>query len=183
MSRPKKESPSCHPDRAYFAKDLCKMCYDKNYNKEYYNNKKEGILKAKKILRKTKNSEEMKNNARKKHLWKIYRITPEDWEKISKFQGDVCAISGKPKKTKNLALDHDHKTGKIRGLLSMGINRGLSMFNDDPELLRKAADYLENPPATQALGKEIFGLIGKARYKKKMVYGPPPAAGRKEVEE
>jgi hypothetical protein len=42
-----------------------------------------------------------------------------------------------------------------------------------PTLLRALAEYHENPPATQALGKKTFGLIGHAKYKKKMVYGPP----------
>ena len=53
----------------------------------------------------------------------------------------------------------------------MNVNRGLAFFNDDPVLLRKAAEYLENPPAVLALGKKVFGLIGKATSKKKMVYG------------
>ena len=104
-----------------------------------------------------------------KRLWEVFRLTPEDKEKILLFQRGVCAVSGKPMKYPN--TDHDHSNGRIRGLLSMSINRGLAYFNDNPELLRKAADYLENPPAPRALGKETFGVVGVAKRKRKMIYG------------
>jgi len=50
-----------------------------------------------------------------------------------------CAICGG---TKRLAIDHDHKTGRIRGRLCINCNSGLGMFKDDVELLRTAVSYL-----------------------------------------
>lgn len=41
-------------------------------------------------------------------------------------------------------IDHDHKNGKIRGLLCRFCNSGLGNFKDSPELLRKGADYIES---------------------------------------
>lgn len=65
-------------------------------------------------------------------------------------QGGRCAICehpglmfGQGTKRETLPLDHDHLTGEIRGLLCIKCNRGLGLFNDDPELLREAASYLE----------------------------------------
>lgn len=110
-------------------------------------------------------------SARAKRLMDLYRLTPKEHEKILEYQGNVCAISKKP--STNYGTDHDHKTGLIRGRIDWRLNRGLAYFNDDPALLRAAADYLENPPATAALGAPRYGVIGKAKHKKKMVYGPP----------
>ena len=48
---------------------------------------------------------------------------------------------------KDVHIDHDHKTGFLRGLLCRSCNLGLGDFEDQPWLLRRAADYLETPPA------------------------------------
>ena len=91
------------------------------------------------------------------------------------FQGGTCAISKRSPKKQPLNVDHDHKTGQIRGLLDPWINQGLAYFKDSPEMLRAAADYLESYPAVAALGKPIYGMIGRAKtHKKHMLYGPPP---------
>jgi hypothetical protein len=76
----------------------------------------------------------------------------EKYEEILKYQNNVCAICGKKEsaksskgnKIKELAVDHSHKTGIIRGLLCMSCNRGLGCFYDDTSLLEKAIKYLEN---------------------------------------
>jgi hypothetical protein len=117
------------------------------------------------------NQKKSNQKTRERRLWTLFRLLPEEWQSILTFQGGVCAITGKPPVKVNLSTDHNHLTGQIRGLLSIRANKGLAHFNDDPALLRKAADYLENPPAVKALGKKVFGLIGKGRYKKKMIYG------------
>jgi len=77
-----------------------------------------------------------------------YNTTPEETHELLK--GDkVCAISGRPlnilsKGTdEELHIDHCHQTGKIRGLLYRRFNIGLGLFEDNPDLLRAAADYLE----------------------------------------
>lgn len=113
----------------------------------------------------------MPPSPRARRLWELYRGTEEDYEKVFAFQGGRCYITGRRPGKQSLNWDHDHKTGLFRGLLSFTANKGLAFFDDDPHMLRRAADYLESPPAVTALGREIYGLLGKAKRKKVMVYG------------
>ena len=63
----------------------------------------------------------------------------------------VCAICGRTNKLRRgktkvaLSVDHHHGNGRFRGMLCAGCNRGIGFLNDDPELIREAADYLEKP--------------------------------------
>jgi hypothetical protein len=63
-------------------------------------------------------------------------------------QGGGCAICGRtpddaPGRWSRLNIDHDHKTGKVRGVLCHGCNSGIGHLQDDPALLRRAAEYVE----------------------------------------
>lgn len=82
--------------------------------------------------------------------WRGQGFTAQDYERLFEAQNGVCAICSRPEtvvdsrhgKTKDLAIDHDHKTGAIRALLCSNCNRGLGLFNDDPALLAKAQSYV-----------------------------------------
>ena len=77
------------------------------------------------------------------NLKRMFGLSLEDYEQKAKNQNYVCAICLLPCKSgKNLAVDHNHKTGKLRDLLCGNCNGGLGKFQDNPELLSKAADYL-----------------------------------------
>lgn len=80
-----------------------------------------------------------------RHLRKSHGITLEDYREMLAKQDNVCLICGQPETAKNktLAVDHDHSTGVIRGLLCHKCNAGLGHFNDDPSLLRAAIKHLE----------------------------------------
>lgn len=67
-------------------------------------------------------------------------LSPEEIESIRLSQDNKCAICSAPDPTD---LDHCHKTGQIRFLLCKHCNRGLGAFRDDPSLMRRAADLLE----------------------------------------
>ena len=67
--------------------------------------------------------------------------TPELYAKLLLEQCGVCKICGKSQ-SRNLAVDHCHKTGEIRGLLCSTCNTGLGCFGDDKEMLTKALEYL-----------------------------------------
>lgn len=73
-----------------------------------------------------------------------FGLTWDEYDFLLASQDYRCAICrGKPRKH-SLSVDHDHKTGEIRGLLCSRCNhRLLGSANDDPARLRAAADYLE----------------------------------------
>ena len=75
-----------------------------------------------------------------------FGITAEEFKSIFEKQEGCCAICGRHQLEfkKALAVDHCHKTGKIRGLLCTNCNQGLGHFMDNSELLLKAAEYLKD---------------------------------------
>lgn len=84
---------------------------------------------------------------RRKNLWRLYKITPEDYDRMLTEQGGVCAICGSsdPKVrlgAKFFHVDHDRETGKVRGLLCGSCNPALGAFQDDPVILQSAINYL-----------------------------------------
>lgn len=74
-------------------------------------------------------------------------VTDEEYVLMLAAQGGGCAICTNTPKTRRLDVDHDHKTGAIRGLLCHTCNRGLAYFRDDPDRLRFAAYYIERASA------------------------------------
>ncbi len=88
-----------------------------------------------------------KNRAQK--LLKRYGITMDQYNTLLYQQDGVCAICGRPCRiNKNLSVDHDHRTNEVRGLLCDDCNNGLERFKDDPDLLRKAIEYLNGEKPT-----------------------------------
>lgn len=74
------------------------------------------------------------------HITRTYGLTAEEYEDLLVKHDYRCAICKSPSK---LNVDHDHMTGKVRGLLCRHCNYGLGHFRDKPEILRQAALYLE----------------------------------------
>lgn len=75
---------------------------------------------------------------------KGYGITLEEFDALKTKQSGVCAICFRPVRggRGELRIDHDHTTGKIRGLLCHHCNLGLGQFEDSPEFLKSAISYL-----------------------------------------
>lgn len=85
---------------------------------------------------------------RKLLLKKRYNIKIEDYNKMLAEQSGVCAICNRQEtqirlgKVQSLGVDHDHKTGKIRGILCAKCNTLLGKAEDDINILNSAIDYL-----------------------------------------
>lgn len=88
--------------------------------------------------------------SREKGLKRRYGITEEDYKALFEAQEGKCAVCGGQQgrvhpatgEPKHLAVDHDHDTNEIRGLLCDACNQGIGIFKDDPDRLLAAAAYL-----------------------------------------
>ena len=104
--------------------------------------------------------------AKDAYLKRTYNLSLEEWEALLEFQGGVCAICGNPPVTKALHTEHNHTTGLVRGLACFFCNAQILRQRVTPELLRRAADYLEDPPAVRLFG-ERYGPKGRITSKKR----------------
>lgn len=75
--------------------------------------------------------------------YRKYGITGDEFRKIAKKQKGKCPIC-KRKLDKNPSVDHNHVTGKIRGLICNPCNLAIGNAEDSPDRLRAMANYLEN---------------------------------------
>ena len=112
----------------------------KSVNNYYSKHRLEINRKKKEFYRKNKENHLLL--VRKNKLIKKFGITLEHFNLMLKNQNNKCAIC-KKEECRNLAVDHDHKTGKIRGLLCLNCNTGLGSFKDNLDLLLKAINYLK----------------------------------------
>lgn len=127
----------------------------KKYNKEHKEDKKQYSIiyreKNHEKLRegKIKYGQENREKIREKELIRKYGIDKIKYDDLLIKQNYVCEICSKSETVKDkrtniirkLAVDHDHVTGKVRGLLCGNCNKGLGNFQDEISLLENAVKY------------------------------------------
>lgn len=104
-----------------------------------------------KICRNVSRNSDPRTKIRKRRalLKHKYGISLEDYEAMLEKQGGVCAACGDVetrKDTQHLAVDHDHSTGVVRGILCQKCNTALGLLNDDPQRISALLNYLITPP-------------------------------------
>lgn len=123
---------------------LCKKCRGLRYEQEFV--KRNGLTVYEKY------SPRYKDKRRESQLKLKYGLTSKEYDAMFERQGGCCAICkrtdpGIPR-CEHFAIDHDHATGKVRGLLCHVCNRMLGHVKDEPSLLNAAVNYLiRNDPA------------------------------------
>lgn len=79
---------------------------------------------------------------RENHYRRKYGISVGDVDAMAREQKNKCLLCGRGPGKRALHLDHDHATGRIRGLLCYSCNRAIGHFRDDPDLMLRAALYV-----------------------------------------
>lgn len=106
-----------------------------------YLRNKESILARRKLIK----YDPVKKHGQ--HLKRRYGITTDDYNKMLESQCDGCKICGRPNGFRNkgnrLFVDHNHITGKVRGLLCNKCNIGVGLI-EDIEWVKKVKEYLAN---------------------------------------
>ena len=128
-----------HPDRvkAYAKKSV-------ERNRQYRLKHRERYLKYARKYRK-ENPEKCNQYQHRNRLKRLYGITPEDYNRMFLEQNESCAICRTPQKNlkRKLHVDHNHTTGKSRGLLCVNCNHSVGCFERDSSFLDNVKKYLE----------------------------------------
>lgn len=91
-----------------------------------------------------RNRDKQNAKIRARRMVRNFGITVAQYDEMLEKQGGVCAICGQACSSgRRLAIDHDHETGRVRALLCGNCNNGMGKFLENPDLLRKAANYIE----------------------------------------
>lgn len=132
--------------------NFCKRCRSEQ-NKEYVKNNKEKVLASRDRYRRANmekyrqysNKYSASNREKRKgyRLFYKYGISQEQYDEMLDRQKGVCKVCGKPEEGKALAVDHNHHTGQVRGLLCSYCNQALGLAQDSLEIVKKMVDYLE----------------------------------------
>lgn len=145
-----------HADAKHHAKGRCKKCYLDHRRNSRTPAQRERDLEWHRshylVVRNTKNAriravygERAPEVRREFWLIQRYGLTLKDYDDLLAHQGGVCAICKRPPRAKihkHLYVDHDHKTGVVRGLLCPGCNSAIGQFADDTATLHIAIEYL-----------------------------------------
>lgn len=88
------------------------------------------------------NPDKFRRNMRRSVLKRKYGLTEDDYSQILIAQNGRCPICQADLAETSVAVDHCHKTGRVRGILCHRCNRTIGLFADDPSRLRAAVAYL-----------------------------------------
>lgn len=126
-------------------KNVCRICRN-SYMREWNSRHRESVRNRDREYKK-----KFPDKFRDSRLRSTFGISLDDYNAIFIKQNGVCAICERFDISynmhgviKNLCVDHDHKTGSVRGLLCMRCNKALGSFYDDISLLKNAIKYLSS---------------------------------------
>lgn len=143
-----------------------RRAYDKHYREQHrerhrvvnreYSKTHRKYLSAQRQLQRQRNPALANLNREKERMRHYHQQKPAFYYELFSKQNGRCAICGVP--SAHLKVDHDHKTGCLRGLLCHSCNVGISWFQDNPMLLKNAASYLSQEPKGNGYAQLLLEL-------------------------
>lgn len=126
----------------------CRTCCEVKPIADFYRNGKRHFnLDCKPCsIKKTREYQVSHRDVQRASTLRKYGITPNQFDVLFRKQDGKCAICGTEEPGGHrgvFQVDHDHITGRVRGLLCYKCNHMLGIANDNPNVLRRATDYLE----------------------------------------
>lgn len=103
----------------------------------YYRKHKQQCKRATKLWEHTLRGKQSRAKSQRKQIAKHIGLTLEQYELMLKFPCQICG-----NKYKRMAVDHNHKTNKVRGTLCYNCNTGIGMFKDNITIMNEAIVYL-----------------------------------------
>lgn len=140
------ECKSCRKnEKKYYNSEKRKQQYWENKEEENKKNRLWWSLHKEEVAERRKSKYDYTKTKDTYLNWK-YGISMDVYSEILEAQKYRCAICGCDSRLqqKALAVDHDHETGKVRGLLCTSCNTAIGSFKDSVELLYKAIEYLRS---------------------------------------
>lgn len=122
--------PSLEPHESGLLRPLCRRCRGDSVQRD--------------ADRKASEKRKRRVDRRADRLSTNYGLRVGARQRMRERQGDACAICREPFGEKTPHLDHDHSTGRPRGLLCSFCNTGLGLFRESPERLIAAAEFLRD---------------------------------------
>jgi hypothetical protein len=123
----------CHPERPHYAHGRCSACY---VNWRYAH--KPGWAEYRKAYEKDRQPRDWTRQIKQR-----YGIVPADYQRLLDLQGGGCAVCGVlPEVDRHLAVDHDHSTGTVRGLLCKCCNMAAGFLRNSPQSALALFRYL-----------------------------------------
>jgi hypothetical protein len=91
-----------------------------------------------------------KARAHAQRVEKTYGLAEGEYEALLAFQGGVCALCGKGFARRRGSVDHDHASGRVRGIIHGWENTFVGRIRDSVQWAKNLVEYLQNPPARRA---------------------------------
>lgn len=106
-------------------------------------------------------------------LLRVFGLTKEEYYGLLEYQDGKCPICDRPAPgpdERRFPVDHSHKFGHVRGIPCTYCNRYRIGRHNDPELLRRIADYIEHSPGERYFGeRRVVPGFGKRKKRRKRV--------------